>query len=460
MLTYAALDRREFLDWLGDEAVPEGRKTSAPGDLIKASRAGQLTLVWPGPSTGPSTLSNPVILVRDQEYRDFLAWAVTYVKSFVPFTAFFRVLRLSTVHQFELFGPRQIYFEKEILEPLAAVVIAEAATQIGSASALSQISLQACQATFSFAALKCLSAGMHPAHLTDIGDAWSQARSVATESSPRLNAQTASSFWLLCGSALLDDFLVSSNSDEGWAHALMDLIRTSRRGDDLESSLGWSYLSKEIPQLGQFSRVSQLPRESQIISLDETARYVKQAHLPPFVADAAVGFQAARLSNGSFDYIGILNDHREALPTALLWFALFSIWRPGFDGLIAGQCLGRRVAKHAITEVDVFDAPDADISLGEFEILLEAKQGRFRTDLASSIDIEIAPLVTAKFPRAVRQDSVERSPMGADHERLRRTLSDALKQVDSLLGPKANQTYSDGLFAKQSSEKRSRPRKK
>src|SRR5687767_8463572 len=107
MPTLALLDRRAFLDWLGEETTPPARPLYNLSTLSADLRNSDLALIWDDVPNGPGSISNPVVVVADAKYRDFLAWATTYVSTYTPFTAFFRVIKTSDLDRFDLLGNRE-----------------------------------------------------------------------------------------------------------------------------------------------------------------------------------------------------------------------------------------------------------------------------------------------------------------------------------------------------------------
>jgi hypothetical protein len=212
---------------------------------------------------------------------------------------------------------------------------------------------------------------------------------------------------------------------------LDDLIRSARLRDELGDTLALSYVSRWLPRGGDLRSAFELPREEQLRVLDSTAQeLIASGAAKPF-AEAWIGFQAARLANGSLDYLGLLDRYRDTLPAALLWFVFFSIWRPGYDGLVNGQCLGRRLAKELVVIDDVFGQPTADINLEELEVLAGGKaQSTFRTKLASIVEVELLPCVTAKFRQSRQKEEVRSDRMPEiDVVAARRALEEAVRAL-------------------------------
>lgn len=97
MIYAASLSREEFIDWLGRGFTPTPKELTA-SHLAKSIEPGGLALLWenkPDPASPDSP--QPVIAVPGREMREFFAFVGTYVSTYQPFSAFFRVVPLEDV---------------------------------------------------------------------------------------------------------------------------------------------------------------------------------------------------------------------------------------------------------------------------------------------------------------------------------------------------------------------------
>ncbi|MER9617641.1 hypothetical protein [Mesorhizobium sp. M0207] len=433
MKTFAALDRRSFLDWIAEDSEPRGSAIDSDFEVGHMLGAGMVGLIWEGKARGPNNLPSPLLVVADDDIRDFLAWTSTYISNYTPFTAFFRVVTAEDVRRFELLDDRSSALPETMLTALAGVAVAEAVVQMPqSPRTLTSLSVQACQATFSYAALRGLASGLHPADLSELAEAWGRAREITSDISLRLDADSSSMFWMIAVSSLMEDSASTKNRSGTWTEAIEELIRAARFDRPLAGSAAWQQLKVDLPFIGSIEKQFEVSREEQLHTLDRTAQTLIQSSVPRPLAEAWVGMLASRLSNGSFDYIGVLDSVRDALPSSLLWFALFSSWRPGFDGLVNGRCLGRQVAKEALEQSSIFDVPTADISLREFEIAGRSRsQDSIRTKVSSIVEVELLPMISSKFrfSRTREDTSRERLPE-LNIPRLRNALMEALQSLE------------------------------
>jgi len=444
MYAFVKLDRRSFLNWLAGSGEPKVAISHPDMEWVLGLNSGEIALVWADQPAGPEDPRRPIIVVSDSSLNDFLAWTSTYVKSFAPFTAFFRVISSSHISAMIVDQREQSrLFDELLLGKLSGVVIAEAVSQAAQPTKrLDSLSLQACQATFSYAVLQGYFSNMHPADLSDLGEEWMRARGISSDASTRLDGNYLSSFWMIASHALLSRSRPRVTSG-GWTDAIEELVYISKHDGDLFESLAWNLLSRDLKGYTNPSKILfDMPREDQLIFLDNTARTLGGSDVPMFLAEAWLGMLAARLGNGSFEYLGLLDNVRDRFPGASIWFALFSVWRPGFDGLIVGNCLGRRVAREISAPRNLFEAPTCDIALSEYEVL--ARGGwlaSVRSAIASSIEVELRPLVAAKFRIASKARGDRTEGSSVDILKLRRALVDALQALDVSSNAKIGSRY-------------------
>lgn len=434
MQTLIVLDRRSFLDWIAEDAEPRGLPLASLDNIGTSVSKGKIGLIWQGPASGPTSVPGPIILVAEEELQDFLAWTTTYISSYSPFTAFFRILTTADAARFSLFEARAPLLPESLLTAMSGIAIAEAVVQTPQAPrSIANISIQACQATFSYAALRGLASGLHPADLPELSEAWARARQLTADAPLRLDPDSSSMFWMIVSSSLLSDGPNSRNRSGTWTDALEDLIQTARFDKPLKGSFAWNQLESTLPFAGSADRQFELPREEQLVVLDRTAQALLRSSVPRPLAEAWVGLLAARLANGSFDYIGVLDSVRDTLPGSLLWFALFACWRSGFDGLVNGRCLGRRVAREVFEPTAIFASPTCDISLAEYELLGASRSlDSIRTRVSSVIDVELLPLVSSKFRSSstVKVEASRERSLNVNLPRLREALFEALQALD------------------------------
>lgn len=454
MPTVATLGRAEFVSWLAGDTNFVQREVSDLDEISPRLAREQVMLIWKNAVTAPSSVLNPVVVVGEGEAADFFAWTSTYVSSFHPFSAYFRVLEVGDFRYFDPGGSPEALSVRE-LEMLAGIVVAEAATQIGSgAKSTVDISVGAAFGTLSYALLGALAVGMHPSDLVAVADNWLRARRVTADTDLNLSADQITNFWLMISSQLRPAYAVASN---GWVSDLQEGVRLHLVGQEFGNSSAWKSLTAGLVDVRILSDASGVSREDQMRNIDRAIVGLQNSRTPDIVKDAISGYLLSKLSNGSADYIATANSFRANLPTVALWAALFSIGRPGFDFLTSGQGLGRRIVKSLVSSNGLFSPPASDVTLRELEVLGRSGAPRIRTN-AAAMTVEIAPFVSGRFRVSAQPRSDERVPSQPDVDLVR--ARSALEELNRALGgPIAKQL---GLFDKRPAKKgyTSRPTKK
>jgi hypothetical protein len=464
MTLYTKLDRRRLLDWLDERATEVRFDVERAHDLARRLeielRSGQIALLWKDNASLVDSGAPVVLVVADADHDDFLAWASTYISTYLPFTRFFRVLRVSDFRRFDLLEHGGLDLPPSLMREMAGIAVAEAAIQTGHRSTRpSTISLQSCHLTFSFAVLRGLQGGLHPSEFFDLAEAWTRARRVSSRRPLALNADRALSFWILAASALIGD----ENSFEvgkTWTSVVAQLVRATRsRSASPVSEISWGEFGVAKSTILEFEEGVTLTRERQLRRLDDLVMRLRSSDLPVPMVEAVLGYLLARLSNGSFEYLGLAGEFREDFVCCGLWFALFATWQEGFDGLVIGNSLGRHVAKDTEVSRDLFLRQSANMSLREFLLLADRKTpARIGNITGSLLEIELLPNISSYFPNPFKQieDNGSRGLSPVDAPRAARLLREALSILES--SPKSpvdpEPIKLDDLFAKGDARKR------
>jgi hypothetical protein len=122
--TFAAvkLSREEFLTWMGGDheiVLNDHRRTSKP-----SHEQGTITLLWDESEVNDAL--QPLIVVPADDLRDFFAFVGTYITTFRPYTAFFRVVSTEVIPTLEqLQRP-----DRDVVERIARVVAGSAMSEV------------------------------------------------------------------------------------------------------------------------------------------------------------------------------------------------------------------------------------------------------------------------------------------------------------------------------------------
>ncbi len=429
-------DRRGLLDFLSSRdqgtRVTVG-KARSPHELITALQStgkdDALLLVWDSEAGLDSFFETFVIVVADEGYDEFLAWTHTYIGEYKPFTSFFRVIRGSDIERFDVFNIPQPWLPRKVLDALAAVSIAEAVLQIGARGR--GPSVQNCVLTFSFAALKGLYSGLHPAQIVDLAERWDGIRQLGG-SAPRLSANDALSFWLIATSA----FLPGPESDRGddWMALLEALVRNTLMDTrSLAKTGAWTKFPDIGASINAFDEASGLPREQQIRVMDRATDSIKSSSAPRPLKDAILGWLVAKLGDGSMEYLQLTLEFGEEYTCAPLWFAFFCGFQNNFDGMTYRNALGRHLVRRAAVRRSAFDKSNVFMSYDEMNLVSGAKNIDYIQNTFGSIfEVELLPSVSVPVPNPFRRSEEEgsRRTESVDQVRVSRLLREALFLLD------------------------------
>jgi hypothetical protein len=401
MLLFTPLTREQFLGWIGGNYRPSPKPINTR-DLRDVVRFGEICLLWDrslSDDLGPK--SGPVIVIPNQQDRDFFSFVSTYVANYQPFTAFFRVVRAESVVELLQCEPRP-----RIGEMCVGAIIAETRMQLGyPRRELSDVPVQACLASLSFPSVAALSRGLPSSSQKIIIARWAKARLLLTDEHLPVSIERIAQFWTIVGSSFER---AAARESSPKIRELIDIIADAINQHCDYDSPGWRAITDDLPK----SRAS-LPRlkgsrEERIRAMDEIALEVSNKRLDPEIAEVLLGHAAAMVAGGSLRYFYLLHEVEQRFPLSTMWFGLFCSVQPESDALVIAECLGRRVVKHLYASENLFSRPGSDISLDEFATSFSTtKTPRLRTEFQTSISIELFPTITSAYRLTTRASSKE-----------------------------------------------------
>jgi hypothetical protein len=380
------LSRTEFVAWLGEQS--KNRAFFAP--LSHSSGHSELSLVWPDEDLS----SAPIISVDSADVRDFLAFATTYVGTYAPFTAFFRVVAREMIGMLPTDRPQWI---EGCLEALIGVMICDAAVQVrdNASSKVSDISLQACLATPSAAVVRTALLGYDSEFADVVLQRWFTVREELPNGAIRIRPEQLILFW----TTILSAFSGSSPTGASPDHrALSDFISSVYSGGGVAHDHALGQIAVMVPGVHNLAQALRGNREDRVRVLEQFAASLGPAR-SPIVNGMILGYLAAQVADGSLNYIQLASRFADKFPLSVLWFGLFSGLNRNNDILTAGECLGRRIERR-VKAASGLGPISADFSYEEFTLLLqEGRLGRVRTDSQTILEIELIPGVTGRFRR-------------------------------------------------------------
>jgi len=404
-MLFKVVSRQEFLDALQSKGSFHRRELERAEKLSsRVEGSSKIQLVWSDESvqranTDSVSLSAlpSLILIDSSRRREFLAWVWTYLTDLRPLTAYLRVL-----NEQELIGVQEGAAQprpRGLEEASLGLILGEAATYIGAKSAKTLTNL-ACTSTYSYAMARALALGVAPTTMNEILARWTRARSVGKQAQLKLTPEQLDTPWQVI-LALSNDmpYLYSPTS------RLPDVIlRTCREiMSQPDSGMGWDYLTDRYPSLRSARYEMKGPRERRVLVFEHLQSSITDISWDdPVTASFICGFLASQIGPGTLDYVPLLSPYLEKFPTVLLWYGLCSGLHnlSSLYGFLGG--LGRRVSREILRKETLFEAPQCDIALAEFETLTpsDITAVDFRVGTQGLLAVELLPriAITLRWP--------------------------------------------------------------
>lgn len=446
MLTASSLTREQFVSWLGENFKPSPRQIDSY-ELKNMVRPGGVCLIWdcdPFRESGPK--SSPLIAVSDQQVHDFYSFVSTYVSSYQPFSAFFRVIPLTLL--------LELLFEKtrageDTAEKFVGAIIAETRSQLGVPRRnISDISIQSCLASLSFPAVSGILSGVSKTQFSAILENWAKARMILADEATPVSSNRLSTFWQTVRSSTLPS-LAEGISDK--QSIIAELISEVRRDEADAEPRTLRILTEGLPKSRKALVRMRGSREERVRAMDEIGSEISSTPIDPEIAELLLGYAASRVAGGSLRYFSLLEQFEQRFPLAPIWFGLFCSMHKESDVLVIGECLGRRILRHsADPRKKLFSQPDADISFEEFVSIMSASRPpKWRSEHQSTISVEVFPAVASSFranPRPSQREANYSEPsITVDTlQEIRRLATRMLKTLDTVDFPQQGRLFPEG----------------
>ncbi|MDP3737391.1 MAG: hypothetical protein Q8R02_08370 [Hyphomonadaceae bacterium] len=336
--------------------------------------------------------STATVVVSDNQLESFLAFVATYVSTYVPFTAFFRVIAADRFRAFHSLAREKV---NPLPSELVGLTIAEAALQIGERfRSPADLSIQACNATLSSAALQALSIGYSVEIIPTLTKNWARAHRALGGEHLRIPVEVISDFWITLAAAITSNLRASDKPRDPVRFLNSFMTKRELTSED------WHQVTSDIPDLRGALQQMRGSREDRIRSFDQYTRMLfASSHVDRRTREIAAGALMSLVAQGSLHYLPLSQAFQSALPASNLWFAFFASLHPSSDVFSVADCLGRRLARKLPRSSWVDRMPEVDISVDELEVLAGARGAeiRFRTEHANQINVELVPGATARF---------------------------------------------------------------
>lgn len=386
-LASVKLNREEFVEWVANAsfAAPEPPKV---GKKKSSSNAHDVHLYW----AKNATVLHPIVFVPQSDLTDFFAFVSTYFKSLRPFTAFIRVLPLEMQSTIE-----SVAMDEEMRTAVAKAVvggsIAEAWMNSDRLSEKPTNPLPLLRSSLSSTLGSSLVKGYGTASLDWIADEWFGLQSISSLTIQDARFKSALKAWKLLGAAIEND---TSTKFERTERLIIEILsKVIREGYFSSNSL--KFAEQLFEPASDLVELLASPREDRIKSFNELVHDLKRRNDTSIKAEFTAGLHLAIAGNGSLDLLRSAREFDGWLDGATTWFGICCSFFERSNVLSYASSTGRRHMRDLLSEIDFFDAAQADISSLEFAFQIEQPDfdiRRLGVGDTGLIEIEILPGVS------------------------------------------------------------------
>lgn len=391
------LDRDGLTTGLSDVSRLELRTTSLD-DIARGAipARGGVIVTWQPSNDDPYP---EALVVRDEDYRDTIAWLGSYFNGLAPISQWCRVWPQS---EFEsLFQYQKTPTLGRSLGSWIGLIVSEVAAQGGHSLSLREVPGNAALATASFAAARSGAVWGKKANLRQIAHSYDELSAKLRDNARPIAAASFLPIWY----AISGDYLWSGVESERRSlepfRDLFEYIQSSERSDDdvVQGAVNLATDHFDLPLIDACARG---PQSDRVAALDHLAARLQQGPQSPAIA-ALLGFAASLIEPGVAVLPELLRRFTPKMPLAPLWLGAFAgAWSPA-RVLADNQGLGRMISKSVLAEPDLEGRPRCDIAYQELarwlggggasRIVLRGMAGR-------TLNVELAPGVNALFGAA------------------------------------------------------------
>ena len=368
------------------------------------------------------------IAVPHGEIEEFFAWTNTYLPSWSPITAFFRVV--SEPSELEALFEEVRSFGGLCESAALGLTIGETVVQSGARYAVEQLPYSGCIATFSFVAAR----GMrHGIAVEDLANRWDVCRRATGQDPLTVHIGELVGPW-----QVLEDVtrriggqgvaVSSRGSRRMLGDALCEIVKRGELG-----GAAWRAVTRGFPEVRETLVHMTDTQETRILAFERMLKKaVSGRRTRTLEASFLIGYIASLIAPGSLKHAHMLLPYLDRFPTAVMWLALFaSIYR---KSQLRMTRLTHLVWKAIAENEDLLARPKCDIALAEFCILKDAGfvgdnlQGSTRGRLV----VELAPGVSTivRWPR--QEDTVDGPGQGELFGGEVTELSNITKELENL----------------------------
>lgn len=337
-----------------------------------------------------------VLVVRDEDFADAMAWLGAFLAPLAPITQWCRILTVSQAEQ--IARRRSPVTLGRMLGPWVGSVMAECSLQAGGSANLKELPGLAAVSSATFAAGRATAVWSPELEKQEIAKRHDDL-SLSFRDAPRpIGGAAMLPLWAaLSGSSRSADKAINLLTS-----VLVSATQEAERLDTAELVSGLAQETSRLFDLPELAHCAQGPQGERLRALDHLGQRLVSAPNSP-ANDGFLGLGASFLDPGAAVLPDLLRRYEQRLPLAPLWLGAFAGALSPIRVLTDQQGLGRLIAKALLAPDDLHNRPNCDIAYEELSRWLpRGKPGQMpdvRGMVARALSVEIWPGVTCAFFR-------------------------------------------------------------
>lgn len=394
-----------------------GRQRLAPMEWGELARAripvrGGAVGSWAAATGDPLA---EVLVVRDEDFLDSLAWLNSFFAGLSPVTQWCRVLPQSQVVRIAEM-PQSITLGHN-LGAWVGAVLAECSLQAGGLQNLRDMTGSAAASSATFAAGRAAAIWGHSTDFAQLAHRHAELSHSLREGTRPLPAEALIPLW----SVLNGQLSGTAYSDRRALGPLVEILANlGKLGNDLEPAdvvLGTARAAQDYFDLPELMECARGPQAERVRALDRLGDRLTSGPRSPTI-DALLGLGASFIDPGSVISAELLRRYTQRLPVASIWQGVFAGAMAPLRVMTDQGGLGRLVSKSLLAPSDLRARPTGDVAYEELTRWITPGRS-LKLDIrgmsARALAVELVTGVTCTFAYG-RSETTTTSP-NADKDR-------------------------------------------
>ncbi|WFP74739.1 hypothetical protein [Mesorhizobium sp. WSM4906] len=348
-----------------------------------------------------ATLGDPlaeVLVVRDEDFIDTLAWLNSYFPALSPVSQWCRILPESQAERIASRPPTVTL--GSMLGAWVGVVLAECSVQAGGIQNLRDVPGSAAASTASFAAGRAAAVWSNDVNFVELARRHDELSQSLREGSRPLAADALVPLWFVLSGRVGKTMYSSQQALEPLISILSHIAQQSGELETAELVARTAMQARDYFDLPELTFCAQGPQVERVRALDRLAERLASGPRSPAI-DALLGLGASFVDPGVAVAPELLRRHARALPLAPIWQGAFAGAMTPLRVMSDQGGLGRLVAKGLLAADDFQGRPSCDIAYEELSRWITPGRSLkldVRGASARVLSVELVLGVTSAFP--------------------------------------------------------------